>query len=247
MIDPTLFLEPQALDRVQHRQMRLKPSPTRYDRTAAMNALFITAVEFGDVCREYPIVFVEAGQHNGQRDVAPMAVLGLEQGENLMLGADGSWGARYTPAILRGYPVGLARVDDSSYALCVDAKSGALSAHEGERLFSDDGEPTPFLDEQRKFVEQIEAEAERTRMVGRRLIELDLLRAMRFDATLPDGNQITVDGFLALDEEKFAALPDAAVLELHRNGMLALIHAHQISLGLMRVLVERRLARRATA
>lgn len=247
MIDPILFLEPQALDRVQHRQMRLKPSATRYDRTAEMNALFITAVEFGDVCREYPIVFVEAGQQNGQRDVAPMAVLGLEQGENLMLGADGSWAARYTPAILRGYPMGLARVDDSNYALCVDAKSGALSADEGERLFTDEGDPTPFLDEHRKFVEQIEAEAERTRLVGRRLVELDLLRSMRFDATLPDGKQITVDGFLALDEEKFAALPQATVLELHRNGLLALIHAHQISLGLMRALVERRLARRATA
>ena len=247
MIDPTLFIEPQALDRVQHRQMRLKPSPTRYDRTAAMNALFITAVEFGDVCREYPIVFVEAGQQNGQRDVAPMAVLGLEQGENLMLGADGSWGARYTPAILRGYPMGLARIDEGNYAICVDAKSGALSADEGERLFNDEGEPTPFLDEHRKFVEQIESEAERTRLVGRRLLELDLLRSMRFDATLPEGNQLTVDGFLALDDEKFGALPDAVVLELHRNGMLALIHAHQISLGLMRTLVERRLARRVSA
>lgn len=247
MIDPALFIEPQALDRVQHRQMRLKPSPTRHDRTAGMNALFITAVEFGDVCREYPIVFVEAGQQDGQRDVAPMAVLGLEQGENLMLGADGGWGARYTPAILRAYPLGLARVDAGSYALCVDARSGALSADEGERLFNDEGEPTPFLDEIRKFVEQIESEAERTRLVGRRLLELDLLRAMRFDATLPDGKQISVDGFLALDEEKFAALPDATLVEMHRNGVLALIHAHQISLGLMRALVERRLARRATA
>lgn len=247
MIDPALFIEPQALDRVQHRQMRLKPSPTRYDRTAGMNAMFITAVEFGDVCREYPIVFVEAGQQNGQRDVAPMAVLGLEQGENLMLGADGSWGARYTPAILRAYPLGLARIDNGQYAICVDAKSGALSADEGERLFSDEGEATPFLDEQRKFAEQIESEAERTRMVGRRLLELELLRAMRFDATLPDGKQISVDGFLALDEEKFSVLPDATVIDLHRSGLAALIHAHQISLGLMRALVERRLARRAAA
>ena len=100
MIDPTLFADPQALDRVQHRTLRLKPAATRYDRTAGMNALFITAVEFGDVCREYPIVFVEAGKgDDGQREVAPMAVLGLEPGENLMLGADGAWAARYTPAL----------------------------------------------------------------------------------------------------------------------------------------------------
>jgi hypothetical protein len=81
----------------------------------------------------------------------------------------------------------------------------------------------------------------------RRLLELELLRAMRFDATLPDGNKISVDGFLAIDEEKLGALPEATVFDLHRTGVLSLIHAHQISLGLMRALVERRLARRATA
>ncbi len=248
MIDPTLFAEPLALDRVQHRSVRLEPGATRYDRTAGMNALFITAVEFGDVCREYPIVFVDAGQAaDGQREVAPMAVLGLEQGENLMLGDDGRWAARYTPALLRGYPLGVVHVDATSYAVCIDAKSGALSNDQGERLFDDAGEPTPFLNERRQFVEDIEREAQRTRQFGRRLLELELLRSMRFDATLPDGNQMSVDGFLALDEDKLAALPDATVADLHRSGVLALIHAHQISLGLMRALVERRLARRATA
>jgi len=247
MIDPTLFAEPQALDRVQHRTLRLKAGATRYDRTAGMNALFITAVEFGDVCREYPIVFVDAGQSaEGQREVAPMAVLGLAQGENLMLGADGSWAARYTPALLRGYPLGVAPVDAQSYAVCVDAKAGALSADEGERLFDDAGEPTPFLNERRQFVEEIEREAQRTRLFGRRLIELDLLRSMRFDATLPDGTKLAVDGFLAVDEDKLGALPDATIVDLHKTGVLALLHAHQISLGLMRALVERRVALRAT-
>lgn len=248
MIDPSLFAEPQALDRVRHRSLRLKSGATRYDRTAGMNAIFITAVEFGDVCREYAIVFVDAGTSaEGQREIAPMAVLGLQQGENLMLGADGSWGARYTPALLRGYPFGIAPLEGDSYAVCVDAAAGGLSADEGERLFDDAGEPTAWLNERRQFVEQVEREAQRTRLLGRRLIELELLRSMRFDATLPDGQKISVEGFLALDEEKLGALPDATVIDLHKNGVLALLHAHQISLGLMRALVERRVAQRATA
>ena len=248
MIDPTLFAEPQALDRVQHRTTRLKLGGIRYDRTTGMNAIFITAVEFGDVCRDYPIIFVDAGKaEDGQREVAPMAVLGLAQGENLMLGDDGGWGARYTPALLRAYPMGVVRVDDTHYAVCIDAKAGALSADEGERLFDDAGEPTLFLSERRQFVEEIEREAQRTRLFGRRLLELELLRSMRFDATLPEGDKLSVDGFLAVDEDKLSALPEATVAELHRNGMLALLNAHQISLGLMRMLVERRVARRATA
>ncbi len=248
MIDPTLFEQPQALDRVQHRNLRVKADATCYERTAGMNALFVTAVEFGDVCREYPIVFVDAGAGpDGRRDVAPMAVLGLEKGENLMLGTDGRWTARYTPALLRGYPLGLAPVDAESFTVCIDAKSAALSAEVGERLFDDAGEPTAFLNQRRQFVEEVEREAQRTRLLGRRLVELELLRAMRFDATLPDGQTMSVDGFLAVDEEKLAALPDATVVDMHKSGVLALLHAHQISLGLMRALVERRVARRAAA
>ena len=248
MIDPSLFTEPLALDRVQHRQARLKMMGLRLDRIAQKNSLFITAIEFGDVCREFPIVFVDAGKDaEGRAEVAPLAVLGLSQGENLMIGSDGRWAARYVPATLRAYPLGLAAVDAERYSLCVDVKADALSTSEGERLFDDAGEPTPWLVEQQKFLEEIERETQRTRLFGRRLLELDLLRPMRFDATLPDGNNLTVEGFFTVDDEKLGALPDATVLELHRSGMLSLIDAHRISLGLMRALVKKRLSLRATA
>jgi hypothetical protein len=248
MIDPSLFAEPVALDRTQHRNMCLKPGGIRFDRVAQKNSLCITAVEFGDVCREYPIVFVDAGKGaDGHAEVAPLAVLGLSPGENLMLGGDGRWAARYVPAMLRAYPLGLAPVDDQRYSLCIDAKADALSAVDGERLFDDAGEPSNFLANQQRFLEELERETQHTRQFGRRLLDLDLLRPMRFDATLPDGNKLSVDGFFTVDDQKLAALPDAAVIELHRSGVLALVDAHRISLGLMRTLVERRLAQRATA
>jgi hypothetical protein len=248
MIDPTLFATPTALDRVQHRARRLKPQGVRFDRTAGMNALFVAAVEFIDAARDYPIVFIEAGKSDdGQREVAPVAVLGLTPGENLMLGHDGAWGARYVPALLRGYPLGLARTDtQSSYVVVIDATADALSDSEGEPLFDERGEPTPMLEERRKFLEQLEAEAQRTRLFGRALLELELLQPMRFDATLPDGRNLSVDGFLTVDDKKLADLPPEKLAELHRNGSLALIHAHQFSLPLMRGLVERRVARQPT-
>jgi hypothetical protein len=244
MIDPTLFATPVALDRALHRAQRLKPQGVRFDRTAGMNALFVAAVEFIDVARDYPIVFIEAGKgDDGQREVAPVAVLGLTQGENLMLAEDGSWAARYVPALLRGYPFGLARSDGQNYVVVIDEKAEALSASEGEPLFDATGQATPMLEERRKFIEQLEAEAQRTRLLGRSLLELDLLQPMRFDATLPDGRQLTVDGFLTVDETKLGALPADKLEPLHRNGILAMIYAHRFSLQLMRSLVERRIAR----
>ncbi len=248
MIDPSLFKEPLPLDRAQHRLSRLKPSGTRFDRTAGLNALFVAAVEFIDASREYPIVFIEAGVADGKREVAPMAVLGLAQGENLMLKADGTWAARYVPALLQGYPFGLARTDADNYLVVVDAKAQALAdSGEGERLFDDKGEPTPMLEQRRRFLEQFEAEAQRTRLLGRALLDLELLQTMRFDATLPDGQKLTVDGFLAVDEKRLAELPAERVAELHKSGVLAMVYAHQFSLRLMRVLVERRVARGTTA
>ncbi len=244
MIDPVLFSAPVALDRVQHRAQRLNAPTVRFDRTAGMNALFIAAVEFIDAARDYPIVFIEAGKgDDGQREVAPVVVFGLTQGENLMLNSDGSWAARYVPALLRGYPLGLARTDGQSYVVVVDGKADALSATVGEPLFTDQGEPTPVLEERRQFLEQLENEAQRTRLLGRSLLDLNLLQPMRFDATLPNGQQLTVDGFLTVDEKKFSELPEATLSQLHKNGILALIHAHQFSLGLMRGLVERRVMR----
>ena len=245
MIDPTLFAAPLALDRVQHRAQRLKPQGVRFDRTAGMNALFVAAVEFIDAARDYPIVFIEAGQaDDGKREVAPVAVLGLAPGENLMLGDNGAWAARYVPALLRGYPFGLARAGtQGNYVVVVDGQADALSDSEGERLFDEQGAPTPMLEERRKFVEQLETEAQRTRLLGRSLLELELLQPMRFDATLPDGGSLTVDGFLTVDEKRFGELAADKLMPLHKNGVLALIYAHLGSLQLMRGLVERRIAR----
>ncbi len=244
MIDPVLFASPVALDRVQHRAQRLNSPAVRFDRTAGMNSLFVAAVEFIDAARDYPIVFIEAGQgDDGQREVAPVAVLGLTQGENLMLQADGSWAARYVPALLRGYPLGLARTEAQSYVVVIDSHADALSTSDGEPLFDDNGQPTPMLEDRRKFLEQLENEAQRTRLLGRNLLELELLQPMRFEASLPDGKQLTVEGFFTVDENKFSELPEAAVSQLHKSGVLAMIYAHQFSLGLMRGLVERRVAR----
>lgn len=246
MIDPNLFAEVQALDRVQHRQLRANFGTVRHDRAARMNSMFVAAVEFGDVCREYPIVFVDAGKgEDGQAEYAPIAVLGLAQGENLFVQADGGWGAHYVPALLRGYPFAIARAENDNFFLVVDVKHAGLSADQGERLFDDQGEPSAALDDRRKFVEEFEREAQRTRIACRQIAALGLLSPMRFDATLPDGTQVGVDGFHTVNEERMAALTDAQIVDAQRSGLLGLIHAHQISLGLMRRLVERRLERAA--
>jgi hypothetical protein len=132
----------------------------------------------------------------------------------------------------------MAGVGGDRMAVCIDRSWEGFSETEGDPLFDDKGEPTELLKNVQQFVESFETEVERTRMFCAELAATGLLQDMRFDATLPDGQKVAVDGFLAVDEKKLAELPDDKVLQWHRNGILGLIHAQQVSLGLMRRLVE---------
>jgi hypothetical protein len=241
MIPPNMYKKPVALDREKHRALRY----SRIDGFAfasGMNSMFVTVGEFGDVGKEYPIVFIPAGKDEvtGQDQIAPVAVLGLANGENLFLKPDGSWTADYVPALLRRYPFAMARVDNDTLALCIDEAYGGFSQTSGERLMEADGQPTQALKNMREFLDEFEREAERTRLFCRELQQAGLLQSMRFDAKLPSGDGFSVDGFMAIDANKFNQLPDADILRMHRNGMLGLLHLQQASMGNMRRLAQRR-------
>jgi hypothetical protein len=248
LINQNLHRQPTPLDRSTHRAVRVKVPVTDWSVAAKLNSMFVAAVEFGDACREYPVVFVRAGNDaEGKVQLAPVAVFGLTEGENLFILPDGRWRAHYLPAMIRQYPFAMGRVDEKTYAICVDTAWSGVSESEGTRLFGDDGEPSELTQLVQKQLEQIEIEVQRTRMVGERLMALDLMREMRFDATLPDGQTVVVQGFLTVDEDKLKAVSDADMLDLQRTGILALVHAHLISLGNMRRLAEWRAEREQAA
>lgn len=237
------------LDRHQHRLHRLRPEA---DRAAAarMNAVFCAAAEFAEACKTFPLFFIRSGETDaqGQPVITPVALLGLEAGENLFVD-DGVWTAAYEPAFLRRYPFVLAdaRQEDgqSTQAVAFDAACTSLVEEgPGERLFDDFGAPTPYLDQVLQFLKDFEAAVQITRPIGAHLHGLGLLKEMRAQGTLTNGERFTVDGFLVVDEEKLRALPDETVLSMHRGGLLALVHAHLVSLGNLSRLVDRKSARR---
>lgn len=238
MIHPELHTNPVALDRQQHRALRFKREGDDTARFARLNSMFIVAGEFGEACKEYPLVWIEAGQDaQGVRQVAPIAVFGLAKGQNLCI-EGGAWRSAYVPVVMRMYPFALARSGDVQYAVCHDADSTRLSPTEGEALFEADGQPSAFTLDLQRQLEQVEMEVERTRQMGLELLRLDLLREMRFEAKLPDGAAVGVEGFLTVDDKRFAELPDAEVVKMHKSGLLGLVHAHQLSLSNMRRLAQ---------
>ena len=238
MIIEALHTSPTALDREKHRNLKLQLPITDWRVANRLNAIFVAAVEFADVAREFPIVFVRAGKEADGRDqVAPIAVMGLLANQNLYE-KDGAWRASYMPAVVRCYPFCIGRMDAEKFAVCVDTAWPGTQTETGEAIFQPDGEPTAFLTDMQKHLEALETEVQRTRLIGERLVEHDLLTEMRFDTTLADGRQHSVDGFLTVNDEKVQNLSDAVVGQLHREGVLGLIHAHWLSMGHMRRLVE---------
>jgi hypothetical protein len=237
MINENLHRKAVALDRAKHRDLKLDLAARDLSAAGKLNAFFVAGTEFTDACKDYPVVWVNAGKDAaGKPQVAPIAVFGLKPGQNLCVD-DTGWRVRYVPAALRLYPFALARVAANEMVVCIDESWSGFGS-EGQALFNADGQPTEFTLGVQKQLENFEQEVERTRLAGELLVDKGLLRDMRFDATLPDGSKLVVDGFLAIDEDKLGKLSDAEVVTLTRNGLMGLIHAHQISLGNMGRLVE---------
>jgi SapC len=245
LINPNLYTKAVPLHNVQHRHWKAARAMEDWSVASRLSSIFVAAVEFGDVAAEYPIVFVNAGNSpEGRQEIAPVAVLGLRNDENLFV--DGSaWRAHYQPALLRAYPFGIARAEDGRAIVVLDEAWAGWSQTEGEALFAGDSQPAHYLAAVRDHLDKVETEVQRTRLFGQALVDAGLLMPMRFDATLPDKQTVTLDGFLTVDEKKLGELPDAKVLEFHRNGVLSLIHSHLLSLRHMRRLVDWRAARTA--
>lgn len=241
MSNPPMYGELLPLDRDVHKNLKLDTTQSVVSRVADQNSVFLAAVEFADACKEYPIVFVRAGQPgaDGKQAIAPLAVLGLRPGSNLFIDGD-NWAGNYVPAYVRRYPFVMARLDQSAdnMAVCYDSKWAAFNETTGEALFKD-GQPTEFLLNAKTFLENFEQEAERTRLICNLLQEMDLLQDMRFEATLPNGEKLDVEGFLALDEKKYSELADDKVLQLYRNGLISMLKMHRLSLTNMNRLVAK--------
>ncbi len=232
MIVASLHRQPVPLDSVEHRRLTLAVPSSDRSVAAKLNSIFVGTNEFPDACRTFPLVFIHAGKDEaGQDEFAPIAILGLAAEENLYL-VGNEWRATYDPMVLRCYPFGIARIATDRYTVCVDmAWSGAQADGTGQRIFTDEGEPTEFTKNVQGQLEHFEVDIERTRRGLRKIAALGVMREMRFDGTLPNGEVVAIDGFFTIDEPKVRALADEVVLDLHRDGLLATIHAHWFSLG----------------
>lgn len=230
-----LFYEkPVLLNRELHKGKKIAPAEGLGFAKGA-NSVYLAGVEFGDACKEYPVVFTTIA--GGK--VVPVVMLGLRANENLYLDADGKWQGRYLPAFIRRYPFVLAELDAQQTGVCIDESYPGFNDSTGEALFDASGANTPFLQNALDFLNKYQLEYLRTDTFCQRLKDAGLLTEMNAKADLFDGSSFTVNGMLIVDEKKLLELDDKQALEIFRAGELSWVYAHLMSLANLNRLVDR--------
>lgn len=230
------------LNRDQHKSLRLRKPEGDCSFATAAGFVPLAGVEFAQSALDYPILV-----SGTEKDLAPVALLGLTPGVNEFVEPDGRWTSGcYVPAFVRRYPFVLARADaGDTFTVCIDDRYKGFGDGEGETLFAEDGSDGPVLREAIAFMQGFLAEMERTRAFMQRLDSLELLVARDMQLTDAAGKSVLLRGFRVVDDSRLSSLDDATVLEFHRAGYWPWIHAHLVSLGNLPRLQTRASARRS--
>jgi len=210
----------------RHRKSSVEPI-AGYAFSAGVNAVPLMAVEFLRAAAEYAIVFTAAGD-----EVAPAVVLGIRGDQNLYLSSDSTWKAKYIPAFIRRYPfVFSTTTDGKTLTLCIDESFPGLNQDgRGQRLFGEDGKPAPYVDTVLKFLQEYQAQFERTRAFCKRIKDLGLLEPMQAQVVTPKGGKMTLSGFLGVSRAKLRDLGPEALGTMAKTDELELLYLHLYSM-----------------
>ncbi|MGR3484769.1 MAG: SapC family protein [Paracoccaceae bacterium] len=195
---------------------------------AQINAVPVTCDEFPQVMRHYPIVIA------GGDAPVPVALVGLAQGRNDHVAADGTWReGTYVPAYLRRYPFLLLRTEASSdrSVLAADLSSMLLSpGGDGQALFGPGGATSEVLDGVLDFCRRYETAVARTTAVMAEAAQLGLIRPSTVEIAR-GGRKSRIEGFSMIDEDALRALPEETLGKLAKRGVLTIFAAHHLSMA----------------
>jgi len=229
---------PVLLDNVTHRHLRLHTERSARHGGAGQSALALPA-EFRQLQAHFPIVFQLV---EGEVGFQPIALFGLEEGQNLFLGDDG-WEASVMPMSLQRDPFLIGRTPEGSLQLHIDLDSPRIVRPEegevGTALFLPHGGFSEYLDHVVRLMEHLHANANQLPDFIRALTDHQLLEPFAFDMEMPGGEPVRLTGLYAINEERLMALPGSALEALAQRGHLLPIFMQIASMAQLSVLAER--------
>lgn len=233
-----LYRTIEPMDAGRHLGLGMADAPD-YSFAQGTHIIPLTAVEFVQAARHYPIVF------NADSAATPVALVGIESRRNVFVEANGNWAEGcYLPAFIRRYPFILLKVTDASgnpdIQLCLDRSAPHLVEEGGKPLFDPETHAaTALLEKIGRFNADYHREQARTRRFVAACMQQDLFVPRSVDFETEDGGRLQIKGFMAIDQRRLQELPDEVVIDWWRKGYLPLALAHFSSLGNFGRLIHR--------
>ena len=229
----------QLLNNIQHKDLRVIAQRGAQWGDDFMSAP-VTVDEFRKVQAHYPIVF----QPDGKGGFLPIALFGLQEGQNLFLNGSG-WDADYLPLSVQRLPFSIGIADDE-LRMMVDMASKRIShGAEGEAVFLPHGGTTDFTEHANSVLHTLHEGLQATTEFVQTLMDHELLEPFTLDVERPDGTHGQLLGYYIVNEERLAALDAGTVGLLHQADYLMPLYMAMASLSNFRSLIRRHLAREA--
>lgn len=205
--------------------------------------------EIADIQRVYPILFRKTQRGTLQ----PVALLGLDEGENLFL-EDSEWTADPVPAIHQRGPfaIGLQSQERDGQSveepvIFVDLADERISETEGFPLFLKHGGNAPYLEQVSRNLRTVYlGEHQLPRMIEAFQHE-HLFENARLDLQLDAHTTYKISDMSIVSEQKLSSLSGEALDRLNRTGVLGLAFMIAASLSNIQRLIALKNARRGAA
>jgi len=228
------------LDNVAHKDLRIITTRSaRFGDNIASTS--VVPSEFRRVQAEYPIVFREDASEG---HFEPVAMLGLERGENLFL-EDDRWNARYVPLTIQRQPflIGFQQQTEGGVpvkeaVIYIDVDSPRISESEGEAVFLEHGGVSPYLEHVTSVLKAINEGHQYNKGFSDALVQYELLEPFALEVELNNGSKFKLLGFHTIHEEKLNALDGDALASLHSKGYLEHIYMTMASIANFSVLIQ---------
>ena len=213
-----------------------------------VNQMLVFPTEFGDLQREFPILFSKDDDGAFQS----VALLGFDRDENLFLGEDG-WRTRYVPAIQQRGPFSIVlyeRQDGGGRRepmVHVDLDDPRVGSEDGEPLFLRHGGNSPRLEQVTRTLQVIHSGQEMASTMFAAFAEVGLIEPVRLEIKLSNTEEYVIPERYTIAAERLAALDGARLERLNASGFLQLAFHALSSLGNIARLIELKNEKRSTA
>ena len=231
-----------ALNSQNHRVLRIAAARAILGH-GNVNIVSVIPREFPRLMAHYPIFFSKSSD-SGQFE--PAALMGFVRGENLFI-KDGSWDAAYIPLQIQRQPFALiprgaaaAADPQATLDLAVDLESPHVQAQDGERLFQDDGRPTPYLQNLSSMMAALVSGSREAYAFTGKLAELNLLEPVQIDIEFVDRSETKLQGLYWIAAATLKALPAAQLAELRDREYLEWMYFQMASIAHVSGLVARK-------